>query len=158
MDCSPPGSFVRGTSQVRILEWDAISFSGGSSWPTDGTRVSCLAGGFYATVPLRSPKQLYPVKINFKKDKNNSIRKLTQAYTWKAHVHKHWPWASFLLCYVGIKNVTETLWGLKEDMGKCLAHTWAKPLLSGPSFLSTLVTPHSYFLTVYSTCVCHSSI
>ena len=27
MDCSPSGSFVRGISQARILEWDAISFS-----------------------------------------------------------------------------------------------------------------------------------
>ena len=27
MDCSPPGSFVHGTLQARILEWVAISFS-----------------------------------------------------------------------------------------------------------------------------------
>ena len=27
MDCSPPGSFVHGISQARILEWIAISFS-----------------------------------------------------------------------------------------------------------------------------------
>ena len=27
MDCSPPGSFVRGLFQARILEWVAISFS-----------------------------------------------------------------------------------------------------------------------------------
>ena len=31
MDCSSPGSSVHGISQVRILEWVAISFSGGSS-------------------------------------------------------------------------------------------------------------------------------
>ena len=28
MDCSQPGSFVRGTIQARILEWVAIYFSG----------------------------------------------------------------------------------------------------------------------------------
>ena len=33
MDCSLPGSSVRGISQVRILEWVAISFSRGSSQP-----------------------------------------------------------------------------------------------------------------------------
>ena len=33
MDCSPPGSSVHGTSQARILEWVAISFSRGSSQP-----------------------------------------------------------------------------------------------------------------------------
>ena len=27
MDCSPPGSSVHGTSQARILEWVAISYS-----------------------------------------------------------------------------------------------------------------------------------
>ena len=31
MDCSPPGSSIRGISQARILEWVAISFSRGSS-------------------------------------------------------------------------------------------------------------------------------
>ena len=42
MDCSSPGSSVHGISQVRILEWVAISFSGGSSWPRDRTWVSCI--------------------------------------------------------------------------------------------------------------------
>ena len=30
----------------QILEWTAIPFSRGSSWPSDGTRVSCIAGRF----------------------------------------------------------------------------------------------------------------
>ena len=33
MDCSLPGSSVRGVSQARILDWVAISFSRGSSDP-----------------------------------------------------------------------------------------------------------------------------
>ena len=47
MDCSPPGSSVRGLSQARILEWVAISFSKGLSRPRDQTHVSlvfCTAG------------------------------------------------------------------------------------------------------------------
>ena len=44
MDCSLPGSSVRGIFQARILEWTAISFSGGSSQPRDQTRVSCIPG------------------------------------------------------------------------------------------------------------------
>ena len=35
MNCSPPGSSVHGFLQARILEWDAIPFSRGSSWPRD---------------------------------------------------------------------------------------------------------------------------
>ena len=42
MDCSPPGSFVHGISQARILEWVVISFSKGSFWPRDQTHVCCL--------------------------------------------------------------------------------------------------------------------
>ena len=48
MDCSPPGSFVHGIFQARMLEWVAMPFSGGSSQPRDWTQVSCIAGGFFA--------------------------------------------------------------------------------------------------------------
>ena len=42
MDCSLPGSSVRGILQAIVLEWIAISFSfsSGSSRPRDGTQVS----------------------------------------------------------------------------------------------------------------------
>ena len=42
MDCSPPGSFVHGISQARILEWVVISFSKESFWLRDQTHVYCL--------------------------------------------------------------------------------------------------------------------
>ena len=42
MDCSPLGSSVHGISQARILEWVAISYSRGSSWPRDQTHISCI--------------------------------------------------------------------------------------------------------------------
>ena len=51
MDCSPPGSSVHGILQARILEWVAISFSRGSSQPTDGTRVSWIAGRLSSEPP-----------------------------------------------------------------------------------------------------------
>ena len=44
MDCSLPGSSVHGVIQARIMEWVAISFSRGSSWPRDWTQVSCIVG------------------------------------------------------------------------------------------------------------------
>ena len=43
LDCSLPGSSVHGIFQARILEWVAISFSRGSSWPRDQTWVSCVS-------------------------------------------------------------------------------------------------------------------
>ena len=44
MDCSLPGSSVHGIFQARVLEWVAISFSRGSSWPRYRTQVSCTTG------------------------------------------------------------------------------------------------------------------
>ena len=40
MDCSTPGFSVHGILSARILEWVAIFFSRGSSWPSD--RTHCL--------------------------------------------------------------------------------------------------------------------
>ena len=42
MDCSLPGSSVRGILQARILEWVAIPFCRGSSQLRDQTQVSLL--------------------------------------------------------------------------------------------------------------------
>ena len=44
MDCSLSGSSVHGIFQARVLEWVAISFSRGSSWPRNRIQVSCIAG------------------------------------------------------------------------------------------------------------------
>jgi len=46
MDCSLPGSSVRGILQATVLAWVAILFSRGSSQPKDWTWVSCTAGRF----------------------------------------------------------------------------------------------------------------
>ena len=43
MDYSPPGSSVHGIFQERVLEWVAISFSSGSSQPSDRTHVFCIS-------------------------------------------------------------------------------------------------------------------
>ena len=43
IDCSLPGSSDHGIFQATILEWVAISYSRGSSWPRDQTCVFCLS-------------------------------------------------------------------------------------------------------------------
>ena len=65
MDCSPPGSSIYGISQAKILEWVAISFSGGSSWPRDQTCTlcgSCFAGGFFTSEPPGKPCLMWNVE------------------------------------------------------------------------------------------------
>ena len=46
MDFRPPGSSVHWIFQARILEWVVISFSRGTSWLRDWTRISCTGGRF----------------------------------------------------------------------------------------------------------------
>ena len=55
MDCSPPGSSAHGILQAKILEWVAVSFSRGSSWPRDQTPVSCIASEFFTSEPPGMP-------------------------------------------------------------------------------------------------------
>ena len=47
IDCSLPGSSIHGIFQARVLEWVAISFSGGSSWPRNRTWVSRTVGRYF---------------------------------------------------------------------------------------------------------------
>ena len=51
MDYSPPGPSVHEILEVRILDWAAISFFRGSSWPRDKPTSPELAGGFFTTEP-----------------------------------------------------------------------------------------------------------
>ena len=56
---SLPGSSVHEIFQARILEWAAISFSRGSSWPRNGTHVSCIGRWIFTTAPPRKPSILF---------------------------------------------------------------------------------------------------
>ena len=77
MDCSPPGSSVHGILQARILDWLAISFSRGSSRPSDWTQVSCIAGD---TLPLSH--QGSPIYIHTHTHTHTHTHNYTQISTW----------------------------------------------------------------------------
>ena len=63
MDWSPPGSSVHGILQARILEWVVMSFSRGSSPPSDRTHISYVSWisrqVLYHEGCLRSPYTTY---------------------------------------------------------------------------------------------------
>ena len=59
MDCGLPGSSIHGIFQARILEWVAIPFSRGSSWPRDRTCVSSMQADSLQSEPPGKPSQ-YP--------------------------------------------------------------------------------------------------
>ena len=54
MECKPPDSSVHGVVPARLLEWDIISFSRGSSRPRDQSHGSCISyiiGKFFTSEP-----------------------------------------------------------------------------------------------------------
>ena len=54
-DYSMPDSSVHGIFQARILEWVAISFSRGSSWPRGQTHISLIGRQILYQEPLGKP-------------------------------------------------------------------------------------------------------
>ena len=58
MDYSPPGSFVHGIFQARILECVSMSYSRGSSQPRDWTHIFWIAGRFFTTEPPGKPRAM----------------------------------------------------------------------------------------------------
>ena len=73
MDCSLPGSSVHGIFQAR-MEWVVSSYSRGSSWPKDGTCitcVSCITGGFFTCWAIREHIQKGYGLTNKKQIRNN---------------------------------------------------------------------------------------
>ena len=62
--CSPPGSYVHGILQARILEWVIIPFSRGSSQPRYQTRVSLITGRFFTIWATREAPNLLVVYSN----------------------------------------------------------------------------------------------
>ena len=125
---SPPGSSAYGTSQARVLEWVAISFSKGYSWPRDWTRVSCMgrwilyhwARGYTHLITFLKSNNILSAKtllaLSLKKKKNCGV---SVCYPVSECVrHKTMPCPSRLGQYIGTQGIpqihactcTHTLW------------------------------------------------
>ena len=95
MECSLPGSSVRGILQARILEWVAIPFSKGSSWPRDWTQVSYITGRFFTIWATREgnvPYQMLtsPLVLNPRHSMRNSSKFLCPGgRCWHPTVFRH---------------------------------------------------------------------
>ena len=93
MDCNLPGSSIHGILQARILEWVAISFSRGSSWPRDWTQVSCIAGrcfNLWATREAQNNISIVPIV-------GLSLKHQTRAYYKLEEVAESYILLSFVL-------------------------------------------------------------
>ena len=105
MDCSPSGSSLHGISQARIVVWVDISFSRGSSWPRDQTRVSRIACRFLLPEPPGRPISLimnliksvilhYPICQHIKRRRLPQLIKVQLA-------HYKLPWQIQKIGYIG---------------------------------------------------------
>ena len=81
LSLTPPGFSVHGILQARILEWIAIPFSRGSSWPRDQTQVFCTGGRFFTIWANREAPNVAQIQVkdmNFKK--NSGFNPNTASY------------------------------------------------------------------------------
>ena len=95
-----PGSSAHGILHTRILEWLAILFSRGSSWPRDQTCVSCVARQVLYHVCWVSPK--------------SGIHRLHRLPLAPIFVKFYWNTASFIYLFLWLppcsKSRVECLW------------------------------------------------
>ena len=94
----PAGSSVHGILEARILEWVAISFSRGSSWLRDQTKVSCTAGRFFTILAMREALFFYLLiflyaPTNSLKSFHTSRHQRPSAVFFVGH-HWHFAWSS----------------------------------------------------------------
>ena len=92
MDCSLPGFSVHGILQARILQWVAISFSRGSSWPRNRTQISCIASRFFTNWATREASWGYRIRYIGKRS-YNFLGKRSSNFVGK-HLKKH---ANFMI-------------------------------------------------------------
>ena len=79
MDCSLPGFFIHWIFQARVLEWVAISFSRGSSWPRDWTGAPALQADSLMSEPPGNPTACQCRRLRF----NSWIRKIPRRRAWQ---------------------------------------------------------------------------
>ena len=103
IDRSLPGSSVHRILQARILEWVAIPFSRGSSWPKDWTQV-CTAGRFFTIWATREvPEAKDRISQDPQPPELCNYQKFSFAYSiWKRMNHlgnyMYWMWTHPQYC------------------------------------------------------------
>ena len=81
MDRSLSNSSVHGIFLEWVLEWIAILFSRGSSWPRDQTCICCTAGRFFTTQPSGRRRQGQPTPVLLP-GKSHGLRSLVGCSPW----------------------------------------------------------------------------
>ena len=115
-----PRSLVHGIFQASVLEWVAISFSRGSSWPRDRTQVSHIAGRFFTLwITQESATDKYvnewshvPIKPDLQKHANGRalVHRPQLANPWLKDGFSKTRQANQALCRYSIKSIDYNLY------------------------------------------------
>ena len=98
MDSNLPGSYIQGNFLARILEWDAVPSSRGSSRPRDGTHLSLCPSHWQAgSLPLAPGKPSFKLVFRYSK--------WDQFAWWQFSSHA---WLCDCSCPTGKENYTWT--------------------------------------------------
>ena len=103
MDYSLPGSSVHEIVQERILEWVAIPFFRGSSWPRDWTRVSRLFTIWATRLTSKNalPIVIWPNPKNVCTSNTSFIHIVSEDLKWS---YRHFCWSSQIsVSYTGYR-------------------------------------------------------
>ena len=65
--CKPILYQLNHKGSPRVLEWVACPFSGGSSWPRNRTRISCITGRFFTNWAMREALNYWGAIITWSK-------------------------------------------------------------------------------------------
>ena len=145
MDYSPLGSSVLDILQARILDWVAIPFSRGSSWPRDQTWVSRITGRFFFTI-WATREALNRISNLLKGPDNNYFR------FWGPH-QCVW-YISFHFCFVCYVCVLFCFLQSFKNVENLLSSQTAKTgWLLGVIFQETQLTPSTLMYSSW-TCMC----
>ena len=83
-------SLTMGIFQARVLEWVAISFSRGSSWPRDRTQVSCIAGYVFDIRADSMSSSVFAVSVSWYEAVFAHLEALHTPYSWGLMVASSW--------------------------------------------------------------------
>ena len=129
VNCSPPGSSVRGIFQATMLEWIAISFSRGSSWPRNQTPVR-----FFTTEP---PREAPLTKLSH--TKKWALRSWKHSLKESSFFH---PLITFLKLDYWFSSVYAmilyTVTGMQWTLKLCLLNEWREEWMKNSSLKKSL--------------------
>ena len=115
-------SSVHGTSQARVLEWVAMSFSRGSSQPRDWTWVSCIKGRLFTSEPILI-SEVHSYSNRWESWVSKKLRDLPEITRWinlrtRIHAWEYLPSNLMTIWWHSLKTLGQEGFSLRSTSGQ----------------------------------------